>query len=97
MKTKTSVTNPLIRLYNAIKQDHSIRRYTLIWTDIIEAIDRRYKNGVPVISESFENSLLLEAISTSNGSMKEKLQAFARELNIGLQTLSDKDTKPQLR
>jgi len=95
MKNTSASTNPLKRLYNAIKQDYSIQRYSLGWSDVITALDKRYKKPIPVTKESFENFLLLEAIS--KGSLKETLEAFARELNISLQTLREKDTNPQHR
>jgi len=96
MKTNTTTATPLKRLYNAIKGDYSIQRYTLGWTDVIGALDKRWKKGIPVTSEDFENSLLLEAINVSKGSLKATLEGFARELNINLQTLREKDTQPQL-
>jgi hypothetical protein len=75
------------KLYNGILNDYSIQRYSLGWVDIIETIEKRYKNPIKKTDESFENSLLTEALKVTKGKLNKQIQMFARELQINVDTL----------
>ena len=76
-------------LYNGIMNDYSIRRYTTRWEDVVQKIEKRYKN-IPRTDEEFVNELLFNALNVTKGSLHEDIKCFARELSINLETLRDK-------
>lgn len=74
------------RLYNGILNDHSIQRYSLGWIDVIDSIEKRYKN-IQRTNESFENSLISDALKVTKGKLNKQIETFARELSINIETL----------
>jgi hypothetical protein len=87
VKIRTS-SEVLRGLYNAIRNDTSIRRYSLGWSDIVDIIGRRY-HTIEKTDVQFSDKLLLEAISITSGGLKNRLEIFAKELSINLETIRD--------
>jgi hypothetical protein len=85
-----SLEDTLIKLYNGIMNDGSIQYYTLGWSDVTNFIKNFLKGNITKTNDSFEDSILKEAINISEGKLKEVLEKFAAELNINLDTLRDK-------
>jgi hypothetical protein len=66
-------------LYNGIMNDYSIRIYSMGWQDIVTKLEKRYKN-IPRTDETFENELLINALSVAKGSLRKDIEHFAKEL-----------------
>jgi hypothetical protein len=79
----------LISLYNGIMNDYSIRRYSLGWEEIINKIEKKYKN-IPKTNEQFENKLIYNALDVVKGSLYRDIECFGKELSINLETLREK-------
>lgn len=79
-------------LYNGIKNDYSIQRYSLVWKDIVTKLERRYKH-IPESNEQFENKLVINALQVSKGSLHRDIKCFSRELDINVESLRDKQQK----
>lgn len=93
---KTRYSGDVLRdLYNAIKNDASIRRYSLGWVDIVEMIGRRYQT-IEKTDIQFSDELLREAISMTSGGLRDKLEIFAKELSINLETVRELN-RPRFR
>ena len=80
----------LAKLYNAIKNDASIQHMSLGWSTIIDSIERLHRTTIIRTDEQFTKQLLLDAIVVSKGILKHQLEAFARELDINIETLRNK-------
>lgn len=81
----------LEKLYNGIKNDYSIQKYSLGWSDVTEAIEKELKGKITKDEkQSFENYLVADAVKVATGKVKELIEAFARELSINMETLRDK-------
>jgi len=76
-------------LYNGIMNDHSIRRYSSGWQDIVTKLERKYK-VIPKTDEMFENEMLLNALSVAKGSLRKDIECFSLELSINVETLREK-------
>ena len=76
-------------LYNGIKNDYSIQRYSLVWKDIVTKLEKRYKH-IPKTNEQFENNLVINALQVSKGSLYRDIKCFSRELDINVESLRDK-------
>lgn len=79
----------LKKLYNGIKNDYSIQRYSLGWKTIIDKLEKRFKT-IEKTEQSFENKLVEDAIRDTKGTLRNDLEAFARELSINIETLRSK-------
>lgn len=80
----------LVSLYNGIMNDYSIQRYTSGWVDVINAVDKLYKNIEPS-DEQFENKLLLDALTVTKGKLHDVIETFATELALNLSSLREKE------
>lgn len=80
----------LFALYNGIKNDYSIQRYSSNWKIILDKIKTRYQS-IPVTNQQFSNRLVLNCLATSNCSLHQDILTFARELEINLTTLRLKE------
>jgi len=79
----------LQNLYNGIMNDYSVRRYTGGWQDIVSKLEKRYKS-IPASDIQFEKQLVVDAIKVAKGQLLKDLQCFARELDINVVTLREK-------
>lgn len=79
----------LIDLRDAIMSDHSIRRYTLTWKDVVDAIESKY-NGVETKQGYFDDAVVSKAAAVATGKLKMTIETFARELSINLETVRSK-------
>jgi hypothetical protein len=80
----------LVRLYNGIMNDYSIRRYTSGWVDVVDAINNRYET-IEETDEQFENELLLNALTVTKGKLHDVIKTFATELDLNLSSLREKE------
>lgn len=78
------------KLYNAISNDYSLRRYTTLCGDVLKSIKNRYRTPIDKTDEQFTEALLLTVIQESKGSFRKRLEQFARELCINLDSLNSK-------
>lgn len=76
-------------LYNGIMNDYSVRRYTGGWQDIVTKLEKRYKS-IPTSDVQFEKRLVIDAMNVAKGQLLKDLECFARELDINVQTLNEK-------
>jgi hypothetical protein len=76
-------------LYNGIMNDYSIMRNSMGWKDVVEQIERRYKK-IKRTNETFEDELILNALSVTKGSLHKKIECFAMELSMNMETLREK-------
>jgi len=80
----------LSQLWNGIQNDYSIRHFTLGWKDVIDSIESKIKNIQEDVELQFERSYIIEAINISKGPLLRNLEAFARELEMNLETYAEK-------
>lgn len=81
--------------------DHSIQRYSLGWEDVTSAISKMFKKKIEKSDVDFSDNLLsnaIEAVESTEGYEKDDkilslMKAFARELNINMETMRDKYKK----
>ncbi len=88
---KKSATNEFVKLYNGIKNDHSIQRYSMGWKDVIRALDKKFK-AIAKTDDQFTNEILMDAIRAAASDMMlvKTLETFAKELDINMETLRKK-------
>jgi predicted ATPase len=90
-ETALTTKEALINLYNAIMSEYSVRRNTLSWSDVTQAIEKRYKNFEKKTDVYFDDNVVNKAIEMSSGKLKETIEGFAREMGYNKQTLSEKN------
>ncbi len=76
-------------LYNGIINDYSIQRNTLGWREIIEILEKRYKY-IKKTDEQFTNQMVYDALEVAKGKLYIKIENFAGELQMYLESLHDK-------
>ena len=77
----------LLKLYNGIQNDASIKRYSMGWGVILSKIERRYKT-IPQTDEQFTDQLVLDAMKVTKGHLHNDIKTFAKELNILKETVN---------
>lgn len=77
----------LEKLYNAINQDYSIKKYTLGWEDVLNLLKNKLKD-IPNENVQFSNEILLDCINNTKGKLNKELKMFAKELKINLESLN---------
>jgi len=82
----------IVKLYNGILNDGSIQRYSIGWKDVISAIEQKYKDLPKDKNVQFSNDLIKNALDNSRlpKYLVDILNAFAKELDINLETLRNK-------
>ena len=92
-KVPTDPNEALVRLYNGIKNDYSIQRYSLGWSDVTKAIEKKLRGKIKKDDEqSFEDHLVTDAVAVADEKLKAIIVAFGRELNMNMETLRDKQS-----
>lgn len=69
--------------------DHSIRRYSMGWRNIVTKLEKRYKN-IRKTDEEFTDELIYNALFVTKGSLHNDIKNFARELSLNKETLREK-------
>ena len=85
--------NAIKKLYNGIKNDYSIQRYTVSALSLMIDIEKRYKKDIELdVNIQFSISLIPKALSeiSENSKLYKDIISFSKELNINLETLKNK-------
>lgn len=82
----------LLKLYNGIKNDYSIQRFSMSWEDVLELIEKKYEIKESDIDDrvQFTNNKVTDALKVATGRLKDVIKTFASELQINIDSLNDK-------
>lgn len=89
LEKNNNIPQEIIELYNGIKNDYSINKYTLNSKDVIKEIENKYKD-IPQSDNQFSKTIVKNALSIVSGKLQKDIEAFARELDINIETLRNK-------
>lgn len=89
LEKNNNIPQEIIELYNGIKNDYSINKYTLNSKDVIKEIENKYKD-IPESDNQFSKTIVKNALSIVSGKLQKNIEAFARELDINIETLRNK-------